>query len=421
MVTLRTVLAYCRPGRVSVVHLLPFLFVFGGAGCTSVPSHHESLNYFDRAETQVEDGVHVSAVVLNQHESMNSFDLPLASKGIQPVWIEIDNRENIEYRLMMLSLDPDYFSPSEVAWKFRSGDKIELNDRIEIMVDKHVPVIIPPRSVVSGYVFTNLDPGAKSFTVELVGDKKIHSFDFIQSVPGFEADYMRVDFDRLYLPEQVRDLDIDELRQYLESLPCCVAGGDRKTPGDPLNLVIVGDGANALATLVRRRWDLTETIRRDTVWYTVASSVFGLKYRTSPVSSLYLYERPQDVALQKARSNVDERNHLRLWLAPVTLNGKEVWVGQISRDIGIKLSSKTFVTHKIDPYVDEAREYVMQDVVASNRLQKLGFVGGVGYSDTETPAFNYTNDPYYTDGLRIVLILSEDPIPLGNIQLLHWR
>ena len=113
-------------------------------------------------------------------------------------------------------------------------------------------------------------------------------------------------------------------------------GGDRETLGDPLNLALVGDGRHVLAALVRNGWDLTETMRRDTAWRTVASSVFGTYYRTSPVSPLYLFGRSQDFALQKARHTVNERNHLRLWLAPVTLDGQNVWVGQISRDIGVK-------------------------------------------------------------------------------------
>ena len=75
--------------------------------------------------------------------------------------------------------------------------------------------------------------------------------------------------------------------------------------------------------------------------------------------------------MQKARGSVDERNHLRLWLAPVTFRGEDVWVGQISRGIGIKLSSKTVVTHKIDPIIDEARYYLVVDLAASQSLERL--------------------------------------------------
>ena len=40
---------------------------------------------------------------------------------------------------------------------------------------------------------------------------------------------------------------------------------------------------------------------------------------------------------------MDERNHMRLWLAPIHYRGDDVYVGQISRDIGVKFSPKTLV------------------------------------------------------------------------------
>lgn len=397
------------------------LFVLLVAGCAVSPKQTESLDYRARAETRVDGDIRVSAVVLSPQETERTFPTPLAKKRIQPVWVEIDNQEEKAFTLMLLSLDPDYFSPSEVAWRFRGQSEMSFDDLMDLFLEKHLPVIIAPRSNVSGYVYTNLDPGAKAFAVELVGEQDIRTFEFVQVVPGFEADFMRVDFKQLYEPGETQDLDHSGLREYLEKLPCCVLGGDRKNPGDPLNLVLVGDGRHILATLVRNGWDLTETMRRDTVWRTAASSIFGSHYRTSPVSPLYLYERSQDFALQKARHNVNERNHLRLWLAPVTLDGQSVWVGQISRDIGVKLTSKTFVTHKIDPVVDEARLYITLDVAASESLHALGYVKGVGYSDRDSPRFNYTRDPYYTDGLRVVLILGEGRNPLSDVDFLPWE
>lgn len=403
------------------------------SGCVTSSLQTESLDHVSRAETKTERGVQVSAVVLSPWETQHIFNLPLDTKGIQPVWIKIENRKNKKLMLLMLSLDPEYFSPSEVAWKFRSYNENDfdsendanetrsLDDLIEYFLQKHVPIIIPPNSTVSGFVYTNLDPGVKAFAVELVGGQAVYSFEFVQYIPGFEADFMKVDFSQIYKAAEVRDTNLEGLRDYLEKLSCCVLGGDQKSNGDPLNLVFVGNGQHILSTLIRRGWDITETIRSDTIWRTITSSLFGLKYRTSPVSPLYLFGRHQDVALQKARHTVDERNHMRLWLAPITLNGEKVWVGQISRDIGVKLSSKTITTHKIDPVVDEARLYISQDLAASHTLQAFGYVKGVGYSDRHTPHFNYTNDPYYTDGLRVLLILSNQRRSLENIKNLQWE
>jgi hypothetical protein len=176
-----------------------------------------------------------------------------------------------------------------------------------------------------------------------------------------------------------------------------------------------------LATFVRRGWDLTEIVGLGSTWRTVASSLFKSAYRTSPVSPLYLFDRSQDVALQKARGNVDERNHLRLWRASVTHRGMPVWVGQISCDVGVKLSSKTMVTHKIDPEVDQARRYLWLDLISSPGIKKVGLTRGVGRAGRDAPRYNYTRDPYVTDGLRIVLFPGEEPTMLDDIEWLDWE
>jgi hypothetical protein len=153
------------------------LFLLSLNGCTTYPQQSESLDYRARAETQTKGLVRVSAVVLSPQESEKSFGLPLAKKGVQPVWLEIENQNDKEMYLMALSIDPDYFAPSEVAWMFRSYQQDSLydeddmdnivspDDHIDMFLDKHVPVVIPPRSTVSGYVYTNLDPGGKAFAV----------------------------------------------------------------------------------------------------------------------------------------------------------------------------------------------------------------------------------------------------------------
>jgi hypothetical protein len=141
------------------------------------------------------------------------------------------------------------------------------------------------------------------------------------------------------------------------------------------------------------------------------------------MSALYLYGRPQDVGLQKARQTVDERNHLRLWLSPLRYKGMAVYVGQISRDIGVKLTTKspTLTTHEIDPDVDEARDYLIQDLMESQKVAKIGFVEGVGKATPENPRYNLTDSPYWTDGLRAVFVFTENKTALDQIEFFNWR
>ena len=391
-------------------------------GCATYrPPAEYPQDFRARAETQSEGGVRVSASLLTEDEARQVFATSVIANEIQPIWIEIDNQDDDMYALMLNSVDPEYFAPSEAAARTRGLGERRAAEKMEYFLEQHVPIMLPAQSKSAGFVYANFDPGAKAFAVDLLGEQNNHSFEFVLPVPGFRADFMTVEPESHYEGQEIRELDLAGLRAYLESLPCCVLGGDQKTDGDPMNLVLVGTGDQVLATLAKRRWDLTETITAGTSLRTAMSSVFGRRYRTSPVSPLYVFERPQDAALQKARKTVDERNHLRLWLAPVTHEGAPVWVGQISRDIGVKLSSKTIVTHKVDPVVDEARIYVLFDLLASGYVKRAGFVKGVGYTRPSDPRYNYTLDPYFTDGLRVVIILDEEARGLDEIDWLDWE
>lgn len=76
-------------------------------------------------------------------------------------------------------------------------------------------------------------------------------------------------------------------------------------------------------------------------WKSTTKAFFtGSRYQFSPVSSLYVFGRRQNIALQKIRGTIHERNHLRLWLTPIIYRGNDVWTGQISRDIGIRFAKK---------------------------------------------------------------------------------
>lgn len=109
----------------------------------------------------------------------------------------------------------------------------------------------------------------------------------------------------------LEDVDLEGLVKGLEHLPCCVTDKSQKSTGDPLNIAIVGNTKDIYYAFLRAGWDETETIYGGSLWRTIKSSLSGSEYRYSPVSALYVFGRPQDVALQKARSSVDERNHLR--------------------------------------------------------------------------------------------------------------
>jgi hypothetical protein len=167
-------------------------------------------------------------------------------------------------------------------------------------------------------------------------------------------------------------------------------------------------------------WDETEPLSFATAWRTARCFIKGESYRTSPVSNLYLFHRRQDLALQKARETVHARNHLRLWQTPWLVEEQRVWVGQVCRDIGVRPTFKTWnlTTHKIDPDIDDARDTVLGDLVATGRVSAVGFLKGAAERTPEAPGRNLTGDPYYTDGERLLMCIEGEETPL---HLIDWR
>ncbi len=382
--------------------------------------------YLERAESQVLGKVRLSAAALSAEESAAVYGAPLASRLIQPVWVRIENRDDRPYWLLFPGLDPNYFPASEAAEAMAQADPAlrleELDRRFRDLAFRNP---VPAGQTVSGFVLTNLHEGMKLLQFDLFADERSRSFGFITLVPGLRADYDESAAVRRRLLERVPVTDFtsdDAFRAALEALPCCVTSKDGSRDGDPLNLVIVGDVHDALPALIRRGWSPTEVTWSGSVMRMIRSALARDRYPYAPVSNLYLYGRPQDLAMQKARDNIHQRNHLRLWRSPMTYHGRPVWVGQVSRDIGSRLTvhSPTLTTHKIDPDVDEAARALAEDLVYSLGLRAIGFVPGVGAAPKSAPRRNLTADPYYTNGLRTVLIFTATPTSLTDVELLPW-
>ncbi len=411
---------------IALINVITVLFIMSCATIDPI-SDKENLDYKSRTTTISETGIHVSASVLSADESLNVYGVPLAKKGIQPVWIKVENDNDIAYWLMSAGLDPNFFLTSEAVQAFtsdvQSDSSKELEQHFESQAFRNP---IPPNKTISGFILTQLDEGVKTVHVDLVASGQHKSFSIFTLIPGFPSDFeaRKYVIDDLYADNEIINYTDDDLfRAALEALPCCVTNKKGTKKGDPLNLVIVGGKDDAIAALVRRGWRPTEQTWYGSVLKMVNSALSAERYPYAPISPLYLYNRPQDFSSQKARDNIHQRNHLRLWLSPMRFHGRLVWVGQISRDIGTRLTihSPYLTTHKIDPDVDEARTALQEDMMYSQSLAKTGLVKGVDAAPKHAPRYNLTKDPYYTDGFRAILIFDEHTTALTDIRFLPWE
>jgi hypothetical protein len=400
-----------------------------GCGGSYSPKPPEEVSFLDRAETQSRNGITITVAVLSREESEEVFGVDLAANGVQPVWLDIENNTKKPYFFMPIALDPGYFSPNEVAFmnhlKFNRSANREMDEQFSnygIQIE-----FIMPGERDKGFVYTNLDPGLKFVNVTLYEIDGTENFFFYFEVPGIQPDYENVDFTTLYTKDELVQIDDEaELRKALEALPCCTTGSDGGGGGEPINVILIGDPDDISSAVVRRKWDVTEA---DTgkFKFDLGRAFSPESYRTFPMASLYLFGRRQDVSLQKSRRETDaayrQRNTLRLWLTPVRYKGKTVWAGAVSRDIGsdLRIRKYWFAAQEIDPDIDETRDYLVEDIILSQNVDKLGYVDGVGVSASEDPRYNLSKLPWWSDGYRAVILFGKDQITLGDLEYFDWE
>jgi hypothetical protein len=152
--------------RVIVTVVVVAVGVFGGTPAAAQVSSSRAA-YVARARSGTQGEVRVSAAALSANESAAVYGSPLADKLIQPVWIEVENNEDVPYWLMFAGLDPNFFPASEAAEAMAAGGsnrKLEELDRRFSELAFRNPV--PPGATVSGFVLTNLNEGVKLLQID---------------------------------------------------------------------------------------------------------------------------------------------------------------------------------------------------------------------------------------------------------------
>ena len=405
-----------------VIALVAMLAVVNSFGFSPDPS--DTSAFMSRAQQRSAPGIKVDASALGESESRRFFGENLARHNIQPVWLSIENQTDDQLAFIPIAMDPDYYSPYEVAYRFRGLMSFAANRaRDEFFLSHQIASVLPAHSKTTGFMYGVLDAGIKYAQIVIAGPKRVDTFDFALPVPGPKFVGTDIGTDTIYPGKKINDLDLESLRTTFAKQVCCTTNADGTRNGDPLNLVIVENRQSPIVPFISRGWHLARQLDFASDIETARAFIFRDEFLTSPVSPLYVFNRREDFVLQKARSTINERVHARFWLTPYTFEGRRVWIGQVSRDIGVRLTSQTWnlTTHKIAPDVDFDRAYMLQDILLSGFVERYGYVDGVGAAPASAPRTNLTGDPYYTDGLRAVIFLSNETTALGNIERLPWN
>ncbi len=388
------------------------LLVMSAGACSTASFKHESLNSFQveqRAVTQEQGPIRVRASVPGRDEAEKIFGIPIYKRGIQPVWLEITNNSPKRARLTLVSVDHDYFSPFEVAYMHKKHfSKAGWQEMEKYLLEMAMPRIIAAGEKASGFVFTHATDGTKSFNVDVFyqGTKAIYeAFAFFIQVPGFVPDHAEVDFEGLYADRVVPDLDSDGLRIALQNMPCCTSNRDGAGQGPPINVVLVAEGMPLLKSLLRAEWSETSYEKDENYLKNVN----------------YLFGRPPDAVFRKSRGKSTERNELSLWLAPLRTDGKAVWIAQIKHAIGRRYKiNEIFFGSAQDPDVDDGRNFLLQNLWYSQSLEAVAYATTGKVVKMNDPVVDFNGNSFFSDGIRIVMWLSGEPISLQETRNMYW-
>lgn len=172
-------------------------------------------------------------------------------------------------------------------------------------------------------------------------------------------------------------------------------------PSDPVNLAIITRDKRSLQTAMHHAgWYQADEHSLRNNFHEAISIALDRPYPTAPVSNLYLFNRPHDVAFQIPTGNnlsARARHHVRLWKLHETSpqhndhnhfvywsgrlkqflrpSHRTVWMGAALEDshpIGLRRTGT--LTHRINQDANAERDYIIKTLKTNGRVKKISTI-----------------------------------------------
>ena len=158
----------------------------------------------------------------------------------------------------------------------------------------------------------------------------------------------------------------------MEDVPAITYTADHH-PGDPLNVSLIGTEAEVEQIMQAAKWVRADRLGVVSDLKIAADTVLKRPDDDAPVSRLYLYGRPEDLAFENpVDNNPRQRNHVRFWRTDKTdPDGRPVWIGSATYDERVGFSHTTGeITHHIAADVDAERDNLFHDLEGDRQVER---------------------------------------------------
>ncbi len=176
-------------------------------------------------------------------------------------------------------------------------------------------------------------------------------------------------------------------------------------PGDVVNFSLLGTEAQVRKAYTAAGWVQVDTSNNAAVLHGLLSTLSKQSYTELPMSTLYLFGRPQDLSYARAEPLAVAlvRHHLRVWNSGKVVDGRMLWVGSATHDDGLERDQRNNgVTHHIDPNIDVERDFIEASFASAGALDSAAYVMPANAVHAEKTA---TGGAFSTDGRLLMMVL----------------
>jgi hypothetical protein len=168
---------------------------------------------------------------------------------------------------------------------------------------------------------------------------------------------------------------------------------------DPVNIAIVCRSRRQLIQDMRRAgWEVADRVTPTTMLKMAYAVVLNKPYPTAPFSSLYLFDRKQDIGFQIQTgqpATPRHRHHVRFWQLPEALaeddvshgfwhallqrfvyKRRQIWIGAATHDIApFALRMRNLqITHQIDSNTAQERDFLIDTLKKADVLKRTEII-----------------------------------------------
>jgi hypothetical protein len=155
-----------------------------------------------------------------------------------------------------------------------------------------------------------------------------------------------------------------EVRKAVDHLPAQWIYRRSGRPADLLNITLVGSTGDIERAFSAAGWSGTQPSCARSFWRTYRAVFERHGYAEAPMTTMLFTGRAPDLSYQKSLNTFVKRHHVRLWRTGEQIDGRDVWVGAATEDVGIKFNIRMHrFTHFIDSAIDNERTKVTGDLI----------------------------------------------------------